>query len=328
MKARKNLFALFVVALCVCLVSAGSVSAETHWDLQAVGPDGKATHLKALAYPDPPAHTNHVVLEGIVLNNPEDMLDSTYDTPASPFMGGQWQIFVQGEGTDYAGTACWMGQNYGKMMGQAHPDDSYTEGLWNLEMARLNHDGMHQIRMGDRVRVTGYVSGYNGKTNVNERHNIASQMDFTVEWLGSTPGLPTPELITLADVKDAVDNDIFDETRMTGGEYYQSQLVRINNVSFTNPSLWGSGVEMEITDGTRTLLCKLGMSGDFDLPSNLAGTFDVVGIFNQEGGYTDGYQIWVMGYDGGTDTLGIVPEPASLMVLALGGLAVLRRRRS
>ncbi len=303
-----------VIGTVALLLVAAMVQAETHWEIQAVDNTGHATHLKEGA-------TLTVVLEGVVLNNPEDMLDPAYDAPA--WMGGQWQIYVQGEGGDHAGTACWMGQKYSRM-----GDVDYTETEWNDELNRLNYDDAHRIRMGDRVRVTGYIKGYNGKTNVNERHCSASGMDFTVEWLDSTPGLPAPEVITLADVKDASNNDIFDDTRLIGGEYYQARLVRINDVSFVDANLWGPDVEMEITDGTGlTLPCRLGMSDVFSDPSNLGGTFDVVGIFNQEEGYTTGYRMWVMGYDGGSDMLGIVPEPASLLLLTLGSLAIFRRRR-
>ena len=307
-----------VIVVAALLLVAAPTLAETHWDIQAVDATGHATHPKEGATPVP---ANHVVLEGIVLNNHEDMLDPAYNAPE--WIGGQWQIYVQGEGADHAGTACWMGQKYGNF-----GDVDYTEAEWNSELNRLNYDGGHHIRMGDRVRVTGYIKEYNGKTNVNERHCSAPAMDFTVEWLGSTPGLPAPEVITLADVKDSSDNDIFDDTRMTGGEYYQARLVRINNVSFTDPSLWAPDVEMEITDGAgRTLPCRLGMSDVFNDPSNLDATFDVIGIFNQEEAYTSGYRIWVMGYDGSTGLLGI-PEPACVSLLVIGGLAMLRRRRS
>lgn len=200
-------------------------------------------------------------------------------------------------------------------------------------MAGLNYNGSHHIRMGDRVRVTGYSIEYNGKSNINERHNKNIAMDFTVSLIEANYGLPAPDLVTLAMVMDIDDGDpnthedIFDQSRLSGGEYFQGRLVRINNVSFTNPSLWEPGAMMEITDGTRKLPCRLGMSDVFSDPSDLGDTFDVIGIFNQEGGYTHGYQIWVMGYDNSNDLLGVVPEPASLLLLTLGSLAIFRRPR-
>lgn len=313
-----------VSVACVVMSSLPAVS-ETHWEIQAVDGTGHATHPKIGAAVNP---SNYIELTGILLNNPEDMLDGTAGYSEDVWdIGGQWEIFIQGEGSDHAGTACWVGQNYGNMPWVGDPDvNNYSDSEWDAELARLNYDGGHQLRMGDRVRVTGYGLEYNGKSNINERHNKSTMMDFTVEWLGQTPGLPVAEVITLGDVKDDGDDDIFDQTRMTGGEYYQIRLVRINDVSFVDPGDWAAGAMMEITDGTRTLPCKLGVGGGFDGPCNLDSTFDVVGVFNQEGGWADGYEIWISQYDGGSGLLG-VPEPTCLMMLLVGGWAVISRRR-
>ena len=53
--------------------------------------------------------TDKVTITGIVLNNPEEMLDPT---PSTSGMGGQWQVYIEGEGSDHAGTAVYMAQNY------------------------------------------------------------------------------------------------------------------------------------------------------------------------------------------------------------------------
>ena len=71
--------------------------------------------------------------------------------------------------------------------------------------------------------------------------------------------------------------------------------------------------------GTGTLL-----SFDLAVPASYAGevvTLDVSGSFTE---FVNTYEDWV-----GTSTgpLTLVPEPATLMLLGLGGLAVLRRRR-
>jgi len=325
-----------VLATILALASAASAgAAHTHWAIQAVDADGAGNH------PDV-GSTNKVVLEGVVLNNPEDMLDGA--AGAHPFMGGQWQVFVQGEGADHAGTALWMGQNYGKVSGN-HPEDSYTESEWQAEMLRLNYINRvgetgagHALVMGDRVRVTGYAMfrpGY-GKTNINERHNKDAFWDFSVEWLGSNVGALPAEAITLADLQaDAgaegydANFPMFDASRLTGSEYYQGTLVRIQEVRFDGGD-WGKDQTLTLTDGTYSLPCRLGISDDFLMPNlldNEAG-FDVIGIFDQESGNKDGYRIWVMGYDGGTDTLGIVPEPSTLLLLLPAAAAMPRRRRS
>jgi hypothetical protein len=288
------------LALSAVVLLPARAGAETHWQVQAVNESGVATYYKVGA---PVVPENLIVLEGIVLNNPEDMLDSTYNAPG--FMGAQWQIFVQGEGDDHAGTALWMGQKYSKM-----GDVDYTAEEWASEMLRVNYPGGHQIRQGDRIRVTGYGMYRNGKVNINERHTTSPLLDFTVEWLGATPGLPAPEVIELADVRTAANVDIFDPSRLTGGEYYQGRLVRINGVHIVSGT-WGPSQTLTIGDGTgRTFPVVLGLSPAFSQPSNLGSTFDVVGIFNQENAATSGYQLWVMGYNGSADLLGITPPVA------------------
>ena len=273
----------------------GIVTGETHWNFQAVNSDGSS------AYSGPGV----VTLEGIILNSPEEMLDPTPGAPA--FMGGQWQMFIQGEEDDHAGTALWMGQNYGKLPGFAHPDDSYTDKEWIAEICRLNHDpgSGYLFTLGDRVRVTGYWLFFKGKNNINETHDKSPEYDFTVELLEPGVGLPQPELVTLDELKDGSDKFIFDQTRLTGCEYYQGRLVRINNVQWdSDPNTWDADATLEITDGTKTFPVKLGIgSGIYPGSNNLTDTFDVVGIMDQEnssmsGPFKNGYRIWVTNYDG------------------------------
>jgi len=275
----------------------GVVTGETHWNFQAVDSVGYTTYLTPAV----------ITLEGIILNSPEEMLDPTPDYCEIPFnMGGQWQIFIQGEESDHAGTALWMGQNYGNLP-FVPLEDSYTNEEWVAELCRLNHDPAsgYLFTPGDRVRVTGYWVFYKGKNNVNETHDITPEYDFTVELLEPGVGLPQPELVTLDELKDQNDNFIFDSSRLTGCEHYQGRLVRLNDVSFaTDPNQWDADATLEITDGTKTFPVKLGIgSGIYSGSNNLTDTFDVVGIMDQEnssmsGPFDNGYRIWVTNYDG------------------------------
>ncbi|NLE28536.1 MAG: hypothetical protein GX629_02560 [Phycisphaerae bacterium] len=288
-----------------------SIHAETHWELQAVYSDGTlagySKYWKVGA--DFGDSNNKVVITGIVLNNPEDILDTQANYNMIPGdIGGQWQIYVQGLDGDHAGTAVWIGQNY-----ENRPPSGgvgrYTNEEWVAELNRINFSNGHQIRQGDLVRVTGFALQYNGKSNINERHKKHPDIDtdFTVEWLEQTPGLPEAEVITLADIKDSEDKEIFDGTRNIGCEYYQSRLVRINSVHIVSGTFAPDSDSVYIGDDTgRTLRLKLGLGETFNT-NNLNSTFDVIGIFDQEYGYVDGYRLWVTGYNGGQTILGIEP---------------------
>jgi hypothetical protein len=257
------------MAVCVFLTMYSMVQAETHSELQAVDATGQVTYSKIGATPVP---ANLVVLEGIVLNNPEDMLDPAY----------QWQIFLQGEGSDTSGTSIWAGK-------------FYQSSVWADELVRLNASG---FRQGDRIRITGYAASMNGKANINERHSAAPEMDFSVTLLQSGVGLPTPELTTVAEIND------FDATRQTGGERYQNRRIRLEHVSLqSGTTAWGSNSYVTIvdpSDSNETVPLRL---CNVDFGTQLPATwFNIVGLGNQEPitpgpvpgtGLTDGYEVWV-----------------------------------
>jgi len=262
----------------------------THTEIQSVDADGYGNH------PDLQT-TNKVTVEGIIINRPDFILDATpnQDAPFGP--GAMWQIYIQGEGTDHAATAVWMGQCYDNVWGSG----TYTNQQWLEEIYRVGHDPVsgYEFAPGDRVRVTGLLKFYSGKTNINERHNTDPANDLTIELIEPAVGLPQPEVITLDDVKDANDEFIFDPTRQRGCEYYQGRLVKINHVRFVDPNAWAPEATLTITDGVKTFPVKLGRGWGFRPGSNnLTEPFDIVGIFDQEGGLKDHYRLWVPNYDG------------------------------
>ena len=268
-----------------------TVADVNHWQFQAVDEDGYGIYS--------PDDSDKVILQGIVLNNPEEMLDPTPGNQSN--MGGQWQIYIQGEGDDHAGTAVWLGQYYSKVTSSY----DYTDEELLAEMCRINHDPNtgYMFRAGDRVKVTGWYKFYKGKTNINEKHDVNDFFDFTVELLEPRVGLPVPEMITLDEVKDANDNFIFDASRLTGCEYYQARLVRINNVDIVDANYWGPDNTLTIEDANGlTFPVKLGIGYGFTEFQCPSGQIDVIGIFDQESsGYMickDGYRIWVVNYDG------------------------------
>ena len=126
------------------IVKAAPTFAEvTHSGFQAVDESGEQVYNA----------TDMVILEGILLHNPADMLDPTPDdTITETFnISGQWQIYFQGEGDDHAGTAVWLGQLYNNLPWIAL-DGGYTNEEFVAELSRLN---AAQFSPGDRIRVTG-----------------------------------------------------------------------------------------------------------------------------------------------------------------------------
>ena len=265
-----------------------TVTETTHSEFQAVDAAGEQVYRAS----------DKVILEGILLHNPADMLDpAPDDTITQTFnLGGAWQIFFQGEGSDHSGTAVWLGQLYNNLPWVA-PDGGYTNEEFVAELSRLNSS---QFSPGDRIRVTGYYLSYKGKLNINEQHNKNPDHDFTIELLEQGAGLPRPEVVTLDDLKDSNDDFVFDPARNTGCEHYQARLIKIEAVYFADANDWGPHGELIITNGIRTLPVKLGRgNGIYAGSNNLIEPFDVIGILDQEStDLTRGYRLYVMNYDG------------------------------
>ena len=292
----KNLIVLTIILslLCVGIVEAApTVTEVTHSEFQSV--DASGEHIYNT--------TDMVILEGILLHNPADMLDPTPDDSITETfnLGGQWQIFIQGEGDDHAGTAVFLGQLYNNLPWVA-PDGGYSDEEFIAELSRLN---AAQFSPGDRIRVTGYYLSYKGKLNINEQHNNNPEHDFTIELVERGVGLARPEIVTVDELKDDIDEFIFDPNRQIGCEYYQARLIKVEGVYFADANDWGPNGELLITDGSKTFPIKLGRgNGIYAGSNNLNETFDVIGIMDQEStDLTSGYRLYVMNYDGNGSVL-------------------------
>lgn len=315
--------AAFVFALVLALCPAAL--AETNWALQAVGPDGSSAWSGSTPF----------TLTGVILNNPESMLDSAWDADAETdgVMGAQWQIFIQGIGSDRGGTALWMGQNYNALPWVS--GQTYSQSQWTDEMNRLNYTNGDpntgtQFRRGDLVTVTAKVSGaHAGKRNVNEGHNTAEANNFSLAMETQNYGLPTAVPLSVADLYVPTDDPnydpsfpMFDSDRSSGAEHYQGMYVRLNDITLTDASGWGAtdwSARLCVAEDAQGRSISLRMPLD-DLGPAPAGLFDVYGIVNQEASDNgrNGYEVFV------TE---VVPEPASVVLLCSGGLLFLRRRR-
>lgn len=291
MKVKLRVLATMLILICCGLCSA---AVETsHWDLQEVKSDGDTNN------PDVGEATKFIV-EGIVLNRPQNMAN----------LNEEWQMYVQGEGDDHAGTAVYMRKyNYPTNQG-------YTLEKWQSELYRISHDpnGNYEFQPGDRVRVTGKTWFYKGKANINEQHQTGDDYNFIIDLIDPAAGLPEPNVITLNMVKNSTGRYDwnFDHNREEGCELYQAQLVRVNDVNIASGT-WEPDESIFIKDSNGLEFeVKLGFGSGFSTYSAPTGQIDVIGIFDQEAidyDYTTGYRIWVMNYDGNglvlTDNCGL-----------------------
>lgn len=162
------------------LVAGGLAQAETFQNLEAVDANGLSTWSGGLP----------CTLTGVLLNDPEKMLDATpnfipWDSGAGlSRLGGQWQVFIQCVWPgDRGGVECWMGQNYGNLPWLHTSALSYPDATWADEVYRVSHDPAtgQAFRKGDLVTVTANGSlFYGGMQNINEEHSIDPAYNFSL----------------------------------------------------------------------------------------------------------------------------------------------------
>ncbi len=146
--------------------------------------------------------------------------------------------------------------------------------------------GVYSVQAGDRVRVEGWVANNRGKVFVNDRHSLATM--WSLEVLSHGP-MPEPEVIP-----SIAACNYFDPTRQGGAEYYQTRWVRLNGVRIVSGE-WGAGNEIILTDSSGAELTML-LSSQGTFGTAPTGTFDVMGIFDQEDyetPFVDSYRLWV-----------------------------------
>ncbi|HOX37957.1 MAG TPA: PEP-CTERM sorting domain-containing protein [Candidatus Brocadiia bacterium] len=287
---KSNAFALaaFLVIALASITGADVVNQDI-WDTQTVNSTGLGTN------PYIGSGTTMIRIEGIALNDSDDYLDPTV----------QFQVYVQGVGPDSGGIAAWAGSFY--QGGPGSPE-------WMAEYVRLSTGW----KEGDLIRIEGYIANNRGKTTINERHTGDPAMDFTITLLAADVGLPAPIVIPSVDACDS-----FDETRATGGELYQAQWSRLNDLSIISGT-WASGQTVVVSDdgGTHTMNLLLSGLGTFDTAP--VGAFDAIGIFDQEdltSPFTGDYRLWIK------DQVYVVPEPGAFALMAAGLAVVALSRR-
>ena len=207
MSIKPVLCCLSLVAACLIVFSTPVATATeytpvAHSDLQVIYEDGmSAWPSSGQPYP--------ILLVGVVINNPEDMLD--YTTYATGLDCVEWQTYIQALPTgtygteetgyytvttnssgeeDYGGTAMYMRAT------KPWPpfDVIYSESQWFSELQNMITNA-ETLQYGDIVVVKAGAPGkfYNGKYNVNELNSSAPENNFIITVLGNT----TPPLARL-----------------------------------------------------------------------------------------------------------------------------------
>ena len=271
---------LIAVSLLVCLgLAAGPARAlDEIWNLEVIDSSGWGTHPSLSLPPANPAAW--VTFQGVVLNRPQDMLNTAT----------QWQMYVQALPTNPAP------YNQGGIA--LYANKFYDPTGW----PRYSNEWLP----GDVVEVTGLLLFYNGKTNLNERHDGDNIFTVTLVEHGT---LPAPWKIP--SIAEAI---TFDVSRAAGGERYQGQWCRLDGARVTTGT-WAANQTVTITDDSgATMPMLLGAFGDFTQGAAPPGRFTVTAIFDQEdltSPYQDTYRFWPLSYNqiavwGDTDANGLV----------------------
>ena len=277
-----------LASLSLLLAAVPAARSETHAALQAVNADGSSA-WSAGSLP------TEFTLRGVWLTATDEWVSTNYvEGATNPSGGGQFQVFLQAidEG-DRGGTALYMAQRQRNGM-------EYTREEWESELARVTFDPAtgRAFRPGDIVEVTVRAAlAFGGKVNVNESHRVEPEYDFDIALMRPNAGLPRAEPVTLADFVELVDGEsveIFDATRQTGGEHWQGMRVRLDGVSLVSTNGWQStgpfGARLgQVRDAEGRLFNVRHPLKDIGAPP--AGKFSVIGVVNQEGSNTSGYEL-------------------------------------
>ena len=287
--------------------------------------------------------TGQIVMTGVVINDASDMLDYSSASP-------QWQVYFQAtqdaktDDGDFGGTAMYLRRYHPGSGADLFPDASSP--TWLEEMTRLNYPVYdvtgslvtEPLRRGDLIQVTANAPGmfYNGKKNINTMHKgpASSYEDdetyadylFSIVILQRDVEL-TASKIALSDLKDVDDDYIFDASRATGCEHYQGSLVHLENLLLDDPGKCALDGTVTVSDGDLTFPMKLGIDSDLlsiDFASLATTRFSVTAILDQESSdLMAGYRLWLTN----AGDLTVVPEPATVLLVLVGMLALLPWRR-
>ena len=128
----------------------------------------------------------------------------------------------------------------------------------------------YQVAMGDSIRVYGDIAQFNGLLEI---------IPDSINLLASGVSLRAPNVVS------------------TLGESTEGDYIRVNGFSVVDPTQWpgsGNNANVDITNGTDTLVMRIDRDTDIDGSPVPTGTFDVIGAggqFDFSSPFDEGYQI-------------------------------------
>lgn len=193
-----------------------------------------------------------------------------------------------------------------------------SDSTGNIEAYRIPTATYAAPAVGDSITITGGYNPYNGLAEL-----TSTGTPFAVTVNSQNNATPAPKSYTIADLQNGSANS----------EAYESTVGTLSGVHFTGVAAgtnFAAATSYTVTDSTGTLTATVrtqssGVSSQASLIGTPVPTGDVsiFGVFTQFSS-TDP----TAGYQFNPITVTATPEPASIGLLAIGGLLGLRRRRA
>ena len=197
----------------------------------------------------------------------------------------------------------------------AHP-------TWSAIVVKDGEGGelSNNVSVGDWVSFESiFIDEFRGTTFLQYRRDLAPDVLFTVESSGNT--VPDPLLLTAAHLPVPVD--------LAQSEPYESMAVRLENVTVGLKDLGKADDNYELIQGSDIAWATDYMNVDAGAPYDPrivtgAELLSITGMVEQYTKLSDGWDYYQLNTRSAAD---IVPEPATVSLLAVGLLVVARRRR-
>lgn len=198
----------------------------------------------------------------------------------------------------------------------AHP----TWGAIVIKDSTADRALFNNVGVGDWVSFTDiYVEEFRGTTLLQYSPSLAPGVAYAVQSTGNP--VPDPALLTAADLAVPVDH--------AASEPYESMVVRLENVTVGQKGLGKAGDNYELIQGGDVAWGADYMNIDAGAPYDPrivtgAQLESITGLVEQYTKLTDGWDYYQLCTRSAAD---IVPEPATLTLVAVGLWSAARRRR-